>query len=409
MTRHEWKKVCMRDIADMNPESINKSFSYSEIEYIDISSVGTGTLSGTEVLNIKEAPSRAKRLVKTGDTILSTVRPNRRSFYFIKKSKPNLVVSTGFAVLRAKSNIDSKYLYYLINDQRFSDYLTACAKGAAYPAVDSEIIERAEITIPVEASEQKKISSILANYDNLIENNSRRIQLLDNMVKLIYDEWFIKFKFSGHESVKMVESKLGKIPAGWKIVSLNDVANIQVGYPFKSKSFCEDKTLKPIVRIRDILNNSTDTFSDEEVDNKYEIHSGDMLIGMDGIFHICVWSNKVAYLNQRVARLRPINGVSKYFLLLSVKPKIERLNDVIVGTTVQHLSQRDFDKMNILLPPMELMDSFRKYVDTMFDNEIKLRQKNMNLAATRDLLLPKLISSELDVSELDIKVSEVEI
>ena len=99
MARKEWKKVCMREIAEMNLESISRNFKYSEIEYIDISSVGTGTLSETILLDIKNAPSRAKRLVKEGDTILSTVRPNRRSFYFIKKAKPNVVVSTGFAVL----------------------------------------------------------------------------------------------------------------------------------------------------------------------------------------------------------------------------------------------------------------------------------------------------------------------
>jgi len=306
-----------------------------------------------------------------------------------------------------RSNIDGNFLFYLLRSKRFKDYIINTAQGAANQAsITLESIRNFKFILP-DLETQRKIGIQIRRYDSFIENNSRRIEILEAMAKLIYDEWFVKFKFPGHEDVKMIESDIGMIPQGWSIGSAYDVANILVGFPFKSKAFCEDSSLKPIVRIRDIPNNYTGTYSDEEVDEKYEILSGDMLIGMDGIFHICKWSNTKAYLNQRVARLRPKNGHSKYFMFLSIKPKIERLNEVIVGTTVQHLSQRDFDKMKLLIPPDSLLKEFKEIIDPLYDEEVMLKKQIFNLAKTRDLLLPKLISGELDVSKLDIKLSEV--
>lgn len=171
----------------INPNSIGKSFPFKEIEYIDISSVGTGTLTGSTRLSLPDAPSRAKRLVKHGDTILATVRPNLRSFYYVKNPRPNTVVSTGFAVLRAKESIDKRYIYYSVTSQAFTDYLSANVKGAAYPAVDTEIIARGKIYLPSLAT-QNKITSILSAYDDLIENNLKRIKILEEISQMIYRE-----------------------------------------------------------------------------------------------------------------------------------------------------------------------------------------------------------------------------
>ncbi len=216
------KKIPVGNVVDINPDSIGKSFPFEEIEYIDISSVGTGTITGTTRLSLSDAPSRAKRSVKHGDTILATVRPNLRSFYFIKNPSPNTVVSTGFAVLRARDSIDKRYLYYSVTSQAFTDYLSANVKGAAYPAVDTETISRGKIYFPSLAT-QHKIASILSAYDDLIENNLKRIKILEEMAQMIYREWFVNFRFPGHEKVKVVKSELGMIPEGWMRMTLRDV------------------------------------------------------------------------------------------------------------------------------------------------------------------------------------------
>ena len=119
-----FQKVKIKDIAKINPDSIGCDFEHATIEYVDISSVGIGNLTEAQEMNIQNAPSRAKRLVKSGDTILSTVRPNRQSFFYFKNPKENTVVSTGFAVLRALKNNDPRYLYYSVTDKSFTGYLT---------------------------------------------------------------------------------------------------------------------------------------------------------------------------------------------------------------------------------------------------------------------------------------------
>ncbi|WP_419604490.1 restriction endonuclease subunit S, partial [Thiolapillus sp.] len=136
------------DVIQVNPESIRAGYPYEQIEYVDISSVGTGTMEGTKSISLDGAPSRAKRIVRNADTLLATVRPNLRSFLYVRQPSTNTIASTGFAVLRATDAIDPRFLYYTVTNQAFTDYLTANAKGAAYPAVDADTIKRAEIYLP---------------------------------------------------------------------------------------------------------------------------------------------------------------------------------------------------------------------------------------------------------------------
>ena len=160
--------IRLGDVTSINPESICKNYPYKDINYIDISSVGIGTIHGSKNLSINDAPSRAKRIIKHGDIVLSTVRPNRRSFAFIENPKRNTIVSTGFAVLRAKDQINQRYLYYSISNKSFTDYLVKRAKGSAYPAVDNDIISNAKLLLP-KIAVQKKIASVLSTYDKLIK------------------------------------------------------------------------------------------------------------------------------------------------------------------------------------------------------------------------------------------------
>jgi type I restriction enzyme S subunit len=142
-----WEVGRLGDFIGVNERSINKDYSNNEIEYIDISSVSVGHLEGTTSYALKDAPSRARRLVQHGDTIWSTVRPNRKSYLFIDKPNENLVVSTGFAVLTPKT-IPPSFLYFFTTTEQFIDYLVSNADGSAYPAVLPERFADAEFSIP---------------------------------------------------------------------------------------------------------------------------------------------------------------------------------------------------------------------------------------------------------------------
>ena len=118
----------------------------------------------------------------------------------------------------------------------------------------------------------QKIASILSAYDNLIENNTRRIQILEEMAQRIYKEWFVDFKYPGHEDDGFVDSELGKIPEGWKVKNITELSDISYGFAFKSKGFNNDGIGTPVARIRDVLEGNSNTFTIEEPNNKYRIN-----------------------------------------------------------------------------------------------------------------------------------------
>ena len=159
--------MILGEVININTENLNKNYPFEIIKYVDISSVGEGIISADlDEIRVEDAPSRAKRIVKNNDTILSTVRPQNRSFYFFKEVSENTIASTGFAVLSPKNEkIDGRFLYYYISDKSFTSYLANHEKGAAYPAITSDVIHKKEINLPP-LETQKRIASILSAYDD---------------------------------------------------------------------------------------------------------------------------------------------------------------------------------------------------------------------------------------------------
>ena len=382
----------LKELVEVNPETIRKNYPYDKIEYIDIKSVGSGYLIETKLIPLSKAPSRARRLIKDGDTILSTVRPNRRSFLYIKKPKSNVVVSTGFAVLRAKEGVDPRYLYYAITDQRFTDYLTLSAKGAAYPAVDTEIIKRGKIPIwPIDI--QQKISSILSAYDDLIENNTRRIQILEEMAQLIYREWFVNFRFPGHEKVRFVDSELGEIPEGWEVIKVGDILEkVKRRKKVKKQNYEPDGSIPVVDQGQTFIGGYT---TDIETLHKTPlpiIVFGDHTRVLKYVdFPFACGADGTQLLKSNTERM-PITLF--YYALKSID-----LSDFAYSRHFKFLKEK-----KVIVPDEQTARLFEEIVKPLREQIKYLRDCNNNLRRTRDLLLPKLISGEIDVSNLDIAI-----
>ena len=395
----------LEELAFINPDSIRSDSHLGEIEYIDIQSVGSGYLIESKLIPISKAPSRARRLVKKGDTILSTVRPNRRSFLYIKETKDNLIVSTGFAVLRPKNGTDSKYLYYAITEPKFTEYLTLYAKGAAYPAVDTEIIKKAKIPFyPFET--QRKIAAILSAYDDLIENNTRRIQILEEMTQRIYQEWFVNFRFPGHEKVKFIDSELGKIPEGWEVSTLENIAELVKNKFVEAKH--NNLPLLDLARIprRSLVLNEFGK-NDEIKTSRIVFKDDEILFGaIRPYFHKVIIAPCDGVTNTSVFVIRNKDGIGKYFLfsLLFSDETVAWTTQYASGTKMPVISWEVFKKMKVIIPQREIVENFELSVGKIFTLIKILNLQNIVLRTTRDLLLPKLISGELDVSNLDITV-----
>ncbi len=290
---------------------------------------------------------------------------------------------------------DERFVYYLLRSIDFS----SLNSGSAQPSLNRNFLYPLRIRIPT-ATAQRQIAAVLSAYDDLIENNTRRIAILEEMARRIYEEWFVSLRFPGHENVRVIESEVGPVPEGWSVEGLYDVAMLTYGFPFKSKMFEDDADGVGVVRIRDIKLDRASTRTIEIADRKFRIADGDILIGMDGEFHMGRWAGGDAWLNQRVVRLKPVDGISRSWLFWVTERPIKLLEATIVGTTVAHLSASDLKAMRLLRPNVEIMGHVARVLDPLFDLELILKKKNAKARATRDLLLPKLISGELDVSSL---------
>ncbi len=371
-------------VIEINPASISKHYPYDEIEYIDISSVSTGSFSGSTRMSLAEAPSRAKRLVKHGDTILATVRPNLRSFLFIKNPPENMVVSTGFAVLRPSNKIDARFLYYTVTDPKFTDYLTNNAKGSAYPAVDAETFARAEIWLP-DLQVQQKIAAILSAYDDLIENNLRRIKILEEMAQFIYREWFVKFRFPGHHKVKMVDSPLGKIPEGWEVKRLGEVVELAYGKGLKEQNRIAGDV--PVYGSSGVVG----------YHNQSLVEGPGIIVGRKGNVGSVHWTDI------------PFFPIDTVFYVITKLPlqyvyfNFKTQNFISGDAAVPGLNRNQAYSLPFILPTPEVLRIFCQTIDPIFNLLNLFKRKNDVLRQTRDLLLPKLISGEMDVSDLDIK------
>ena len=330
---------------------------------------------------------------KKGDILLTAVGVtlgipflvNNEEFYF---KDGNLIWLKNFS-----ENIDSSFLYYWLDSKFGWESIYMRAIGSAQPALTIDLVKKYKMLFPPLPTQQK-IASILSAYDNLIQNYKKQIEALQTAASELYKEWFVRFRFPGWQNAKFENG----IPEGWKVEKLFDFAKIIYGYPFNSDEFCDDNSLNPVVRIRDILDNHTDTYTSESCDEKYWINPNEMLIGMDGIFHMTLWTGERALQNQRTVRVTSkIKNLSNYYLYFSLYPQIKALEQMIVGTTVAHLGDKHLKKITILIPEDKILKMSYEKFEPMMNRIYSLQQQITNLTQQRDLLLPRLMSGKLEV------------
>lgn len=299
--------------------------------------------------------------------------------------------------LNQKEAIPLFYFYYFSSPQG-RNKIKAIASGAAVTTVTGKNLSSLEVphpSIPI----QRKIAAILSAYDRLIENNTRRIEILEEMARSIYREWFVKFRFPGHEQVQMVDSELGLIPEGWEVVCLGKLASFHTG-KLNSNAAKPNGVYHFFTCSQEIFR--TDTYS---FDTECVLLAGN---NANGVFHIKYFKGKFdAYQRTYVIRSLNQHQVTNYYLYFAIKAQLEHLKSISTGSATKFLTLTILTNLNIIVSLPDIQDKFAKFIFVVF-SEIKLLQaKNANLRQTRDLLLPRLISGEIDVENLDINTGSI--
>lgn len=386
-------EVRIGDCIECNPiVKLTKGIEYPLID-IDKITVGRKLVTNKETI-VYDKQSGCK--FQNGDTLMARITPCLENGKMAMVSVPDKGIgSTEFFVFRGKKDVtDNEFVYYFLRQQYIRNLAANSMSGASgRQRADLKYIKKIKFDLPTLPTQQK-IASILSTYDNLIENNTKRIRLLEQMAENLYKEWFVRFRFPGHENAEMENG----LPKGWKVEKLFEVADVGYGYAFKSDKFCAGNNQNAVVRIRDIQDNHTDTYTDEVCDKKYLIKRNAILVGMDGIFHMCLWNGERAYLNQRVVMLNSkMSDVCNYLLYFSIRPQIKYWEQVIAGTTVAHLGDKHLRRVKVLVPNQDILRKANKILEEAMNEINNLQRQNKYLTRQRDLLLPRLMSGKLEV------------
>ena len=214
----EWERVKLKEIANINPESItektNKDYAFY---YIDLSAVDEGKIHFPHnKIIFNSAPSRARRILKKDDILLATVRPNLKGFAYINFDANDVICSTGYAVIRIQKGVDSRYLYFNLFSHETERYFYNCVVGSNYPALNNSDVDNLKISLPP-LPEQKKIAEILSAWDRAIEQVGKLITAKTKLKKALMQQLLTgnrRFDEFVKTSNKQI-TRYGAIPADW--------------------------------------------------------------------------------------------------------------------------------------------------------------------------------------------------
>lgn len=426
-----WKLVRLGDIAKVNEKSLTKKSQPDFIRYIDISSVSTGAFDTPKLLKKDEIPSRAKRILRNNDFIISTVRPNLKQFSFIEEAQENLIASTGFCVISSNNSKLAWYLYSLITSDLFTEYLVKIADGGAYPAFNPKEIEDAIIPLP-DKDNLEFISDTSRFFHKKIQLNTQINQTLEQIAQALFKSWFVDFDpvrakvqalsdglsleqaelaaiqaISGKtpeeltalsqtqperyaelaETAKafpceMVEVDGVEVPKGWTFQYLKDVCNIVYG-----KGLPKTK----------LTNTGYRVFGANGVIGYYSefmYKNPQILIGCRGTVGQVTVSTPFSFITNNSLIIEYENSlINRYYLEHYLRTL--NLKEISSGSVQPQITIQNMSGVKLLTPNRETLSLYEINVkdiyETMYQNQIE----NEKLTKARDLLLPKLLNGEI--------------
>ncbi|WP_300620956.1 restriction endonuclease subunit S [uncultured Fusobacterium sp.] len=412
-----WRRVRLGDVIDFNPkETLKKNTMSKYVEMAQLQCFARNIIG----YSFKEYKGGTK--FRNGDTLLARITPclenGKTAFVDILEEDEVGFGSTEYIVLRKKEGYtDENYIFYLAISDLFRQIAIKSMTGTSgRQRVQTEVLKNSEIVIP-EVNIQKKIASILSLLDEKIELNRKINQNLEETAQTLFKRWFIDFEFPNEEGKpykssggKMIESEIGKIPEGWRVGKLGEFIKIQNGYAFKSKDFLNKGDIG-IIKIKNISNKiidilNTDFISNDickEVEDKYLVNNGDILIAMTGAeigkIGIVPQNNKQLYLNQRVGKIVEVmNGGKEYsYFHLNQKKYQELIFLKSSGSAQPNISASEIENIEIIFPTLNLLNKFKDLTTENFFKIIYNLGEIEYLLKIRDYLLPRLMNGEISV------------
>lgn len=394
----EWKEYTVADVISTvidyrgkTPKKLGGEWSDSGYRALSAKNIKTGKIVQLDSIRyVSEEMYKywMKEEVQKEDIIITSEAPFGQIYYWDSDEK--IVLSQRLFAVRVNQRFYPKYIYFYMTSSFFQAELAGRATGTTVVGLRQPELLKCKIFAP-DYQEQKRIADTLWCLEQKINNNEEINNNLEQQMEALYKSWFIDFEPFG-----------GTKPSSWKNANIYSISNIIYGAPFASKMFNTDGIGQPIIRIRDLKSQEFVTYTTEKHPKGHLINPGDIVVGMDGEFRPYIWGNKQAWLNQRVCIFENKRPKGKAFLLLTIKPLLKVIEQTQVATTVIHIGKKDFDAFEIILPDIKALNQFDEITTPMMEQIVNSRLENKRLSLLRDTLLPKLMSGEFDVSDIDL-------
>ncbi|OYT92466.1 MAG: type I restriction endonuclease subunit S [Burkholderiales bacterium PBB3] len=344
--------------------------------------INNGLISTRRIARVSENHvQRLKRhKLKLGDIVYGR-RGDIGRQALVRDTNVGWLCGTGcLKVTLGSAAVSSEFLHRYLSTQSVIGWIEGQAVGATMPNLNTGILERVPVIFPKAIETQQKIAAILSAYDDLIANNQRRITLLERMAEDIYLEWFVRLRFPGHENVARDRG----VPAGWNVCSLGDVLELCYGKALKDED--RQSGTVPVYGSGGVVGAHSTSLVD----------GPGIVVGRKGNVGSVFWSERAFFPIDTAYFVR--SAASLYYLVFLLRS----MNFINNDSAVPGLSRQQAYSNKLLFPPNRLIEDFTAKVKVLFDAKRVLSEQNEVLKATRDALLPRLISGKLSVNALDI-------
>ena len=374
----EWQDCKLGDVVLTNAKSIDKSYSFETILYLDTGSITEGKIESFQEISLKDAPSRAKRLAKPNDIIYSTVRPIQRHYGILKNPQPNLVVSTGFTVIEVNQKLaHPEFVYFLLSSDESVEFLDVIAEASTstYPSLKPSDIENLDISLPPQ-EEQKAIASVLSSLDDKIDLLHRQNTTLERMAETLFRQWFVEEAQEDWE-----EGALGEV------VDIFDNQRIPLSRMERDKK--KVGVLYPYYGAAQVM----DYINDFIFDGDYILMGEDGTVRTDEGYPVLQYATGKFWVNNHTHVLRAKAPYSNFLIWNYLSKK--NIDGIVTGAVQPKINQGNLRALDFPKLPVNLVLEFNQQTEPIL-NKINTNKKQIQtLEKLRDNLLPKLMSGEI--------------
>ncbi len=415
----QWVREPLGDICREGKGRIQTGPFGSQLHESDYSADGTPVVMPADIVDGKVAVTRIARVTEShverlkrhklakGDIVYGRRGDIGRQALVRDENIGWLCGTVCLKISLGDSPLISEFLHRYLSTKAVVSWIEGQAVGAAMPNLNTGILERVPVFYPKDKTTQKKIAAILSAYDELIENNQRRIALLEKMAEEIYREWFVRLRFPGHEKMKKVKG----VPEGWEIDRVDSIGKIVTG---KTPSTDNPRYFGgpySFIKTPDMHGNifiveTEEMLSQNGLDSQpsQTIPRGSICVSCIGTGGIVSITTSECQTNQQINSVvvrNPSDLEWAFFTLRNLREAIQMFG--ATGATMTNLSKGKFSSLKILRPNKSIVLKYHALVNPIFVQMQSILQQTMILRSTRDLLLPRLISGKLSVEHLDIQ------